>query len=227
MGITNVTLPARSMRRKAFGANGASVVSVSRISPRAGRPKPSNKPPPMAPLAVRKCRRFISRLHFRDTGSLLDGSADTRIGAAAADVAGHGAVDVGIARLGVYGEQGARRHDLPRLTVPALRHVEREPGRLDFLAGRRGADGFDGGDALADRGRDRRDARACRLSIDLDSARAAKARAAAELRAGHVQYVAQRPQQRRVFGDVDVAGLAVYVELDHVVSPRCAHVVTA
>jgi len=29
-GITNVTLPARSMRRKAFGANGASAVSVSR-----------------------------------------------------------------------------------------------------------------------------------------------------------------------------------------------------
>src|SRR6267378_3872432 len=176
MGITNVTLPARSMRKKALGANGASDVSVSRISPRVGRPKPSNTPPPMALVAVRKCRRFISRLRFRDAGSLLDGSANTRIGAAAADVAGHGAVDVGIARLGVCGEQRARRHDLPRLTVPALRHVEREPGRLDFLAGRRGADGFDGRDALADRGRDRRDARARRLSVDLDSACAAEAR---------------------------------------------------
>src|SRR5436190_385690 len=104
MGITNVTLPARSMRKKALGANGASDVSVSRISPRVGRPKPSNRPPPMALVAVRKCRRFISRLRFRDAGSLLDGSANTRIGAAAADVAGHGAVDVGIARLGVCGE---------------------------------------------------------------------------------------------------------------------------
>src|SRR6267378_5503409 len=229
-GMTNVTLPVRSMRRKAFGANGELVVRVSRTSPRAGRPKPSSKPPPMALVAVRKLRRegearsrvFTSHLRVGDAGGLLDGRTDTRIGTATADVAGHGIVDIRIARPGRRGEQCACRHDLARLAVPALRHVEREPGRLDFLAGRRGADGFDGGDALADRGRDRRDARACRLSIDLDSARAAKARAAAELRAGHVQYVAQRPQQRRVFGDVDVAGLAVYVEPDHCASPIVA-----
>src|SRR6266850_4646528 len=102
-GMTNVTLPVRSMRRKAFGANGALVVRVSRTSPRVGRPKPSNRPPPMALVAVRKCRRFISRLRFRDAGSLLDGSANTRIGAAAADVAGHGIVDVRIARPGLRG----------------------------------------------------------------------------------------------------------------------------
>src|SRR5262249_32555547 len=39
--------------------------------------------------------------------------------------------------------------------------------------------------------------------------------AAAELRAGHVQHVAQRPQQRHVVGDIEVAGLSVYVERDH------------
>src|SRR5262245_49710459 len=142
MGITNVTLPARSMRRKALGANGELVVSVSRTSPRTGRPKPRSKPPPMAVVAVRKLRRegeassrvFISRLRIGDAGRLFDRRTDARIRAAAADVAGHGTVDVRIARLGIGGEQRACRHDLARLAVPALRHVESEPGRLDFLA---------------------------------------------------------------------------------------------
>src|SRR5499426_2303029 len=166
MGITNVTLPARSMRKKAFGANGELVVSVSRTSPRTGRPKPRSKPPPIALVAVRKLRRegeassrvLISHLLVGDARGLLDGGADTRIRAAAADVPGHGTVDVRIARLGSGSEQRACRHDLARLAIPALRHVEREPGRLDVLAGGGGADGFDGDDPLPDHHRNRRDA---------------------------------------------------------------------
>src|SRR5260221_7656170 len=158
MGITKATLPARSMRRKAFGAKGALVVSVSRISPRAGNPKPSSKPPPSALVAVRKSRRFMSHLRVGDAGRFLDCGTDTWIGAAAADIPGHRAVDVRIARLGSGGEQRACRHDLAPLAVPALRHVELAPGRLHFLAPRRGADRFDGGDLLSDRGRHRRDA---------------------------------------------------------------------
>src|SRR6266850_1591025 len=222
-GMTNVTLPVRSMRRKAFGANGELVVRVSRTSPRAGRPKPSSKPPPMALVAVRKLRRegearsrvFTSHLRVGDAGGLLDGRTDTRIGTATADVAGHGIVDVRIARPGRRGEQRACRHDLARLAVAALRHVQRSPGRLDPLARRRGADGFDGGDLLGDGRRHRRDAGAGLLPVDLDRARAAKARAAAEFRAGHVQHVAQRPQQWHVVGDIEVAGLSVDVERDH------------
>src|SRR4051812_10639747 len=179
------------MRRNAFGANVALLVSVSRISARTGTLKASSRPPLADTL--RKSRRFISRLRIGDARGLLDRGADARIGAAAADVAGHGVIDIGVARLGRCGEQGARRHDLARLAVAALRHVEREPRLLDFLARRRAADGFDRGDALAERRGDWRDARARRLSVDLDSARAAKALAAAELRARHVQHVAQRP----------------------------------
>src|SRR4249920_1272 len=123
MGITKVTLPARSMRRKAFGANGAFVVRLSRISPRAGRPNPSTKPPPMAVVAVRKLRRegearsrvSISRLRIGDARGLLDRRADTRIGTATADVPCHGIVDVRIARLRLGGEQRAGRHDLAGL----------------------------------------------------------------------------------------------------------------
>src|SRR5215471_12249803 len=223
MGITNVTLPARSIRRKAFGANGELVVSVSRTSPRTGSPKPSSKPPPMALVAVRKWRRegeassrvFTSHLRIGDAGSLLDRRADTRIRAAAADVAGHSTIDVRIARLGSGSEQRACRHDLARLAIPALRHVEREPGRLDFLAGGGGADGFDGDDPLPDHRRNRRDARPRRLPVDVNGAGAAKSRAAAELRAGHGQHVAQRPKQGHIARNIEIAGLSVYVEPDH------------
>src|SRR5262252_10365762 len=151
MGETNVTLPARSMRRKAFGANGASVVSVSRTSPRAGSPKPSSKPPPMAAVAVRKLRRegeassraVISQLLA--ARGFLDRGANTRIGAAAADVARHRAVDIRIARLWLGCEQRTCRHDLAGLAVATLRYVQRKPGRLDFLARGRVPNGFDGG----------------------------------------------------------------------------------
>src|SRR5712675_831817 len=222
-GMTNVTLPTRSMRRKAFGANGALLVRVSRTSPRAGRPKPSSKPPPMALVTVRKLRRdgearsrvFTSHLRVGDAGGLLDGRTDTRIGTATADVARHGIVDIRIARPGLRGEQRACRHDLARLAVPALRHIQRLPSRLDFLARGRGSDGLDGGDPLAGRRGHRGDAGPYRLAVDVNRARAAKARAAAEFRAGHVQHVAQRPQQRRVVGDIEVAGLSVDVERDH------------
>src|SRR5262245_31743809 len=149
-GITNVTLPARSMRRKAFGANGASVVRLSRISPRAGSPNPSTSPPPIAAVAVtlRKARReedtaprfsidavFISPLLAVDVtglfgsgnaGGLLDRGPDARIGPAAADVARHCVVDIRVARFRLGCQQRAGRHDLAGLAVAALGHVERE-----------------------------------------------------------------------------------------------------
>src|SRR5262249_5092956 len=157
MGETNVTLPARSMRRKAFGANGASVVSVSRTSPRAGSPNPSSKPPPMAAVAERKLRRegdASSRVvisHPLVCRGLLDRRTDADIGAAAADVARHRSVDIDIARLGVASEQRACGHDLAGLAVPALRYVECKPSGLDFLAGRCVSNGFDRGNPLAGR----------------------------------------------------------------------------
>src|SRR3954462_7793724 len=121
MGITNVTLPARSMRRKAFGENGAPLVGVSRISPRTGRLTARSKPP----LALMKLRRdvFMSHLRVRNACRLLDRGTDPRIGTAAADIARHGAVDVRIARLRVGGDERHCRHDLARLAIPTLRHV--------------------------------------------------------------------------------------------------------
>src|SRR5262249_6703414 len=158
------------MRRKAFGANGALVVSVSRTSARAGKPKPSSRPPPMALVVTRKLRRegearsrvsiedvFTSHLRIFHARGALDSCTDARIGTAAADVARHGTVDVLVAGLRLRGEKRARRHDLARLAVPALRHVQRKPGRLDLLPRGRDGDGFDSRDPLPDRARNRSD----------------------------------------------------------------------
>src|SRR3989442_13531556 len=122
-------------------------------------------PPPSAALALRNWRPERSTvmpgpfLGVRGTmRRVLDSLADSHISTAAADVPRHRGVDVAIGRVGVGCEQRRRGHDLAGLAIAALRHLERDPGLLDLLAGRSGTDGLDRGDALAGRGRDRRDA---------------------------------------------------------------------
>jgi len=48
--------------------------------------------------------------------------------------------------VGVTREQRSCGHDLTRLAVAALHHLQIEPGSLDLSTGVRGADGFDGRD---------------------------------------------------------------------------------
>src|SRR6266542_4982390 len=76
---------------------------------------------------------------------LLGCFADADIGPTAADVAGHGIVDLGIARVRIARQQSRRRHDLPGLTIAALDNLEIEPCLLNLPASRRIADGLDGG----------------------------------------------------------------------------------
>ena len=83
---------------------------------------------------------------------MLDPFADTDIGAAAAEIAGHRRIDRRIVGVRVGGEEGGSGHDLPGLAIAALNHLEIEPGFLDLRAGRRFPDALDGGDrATADR----------------------------------------------------------------------------
>src|SRR5688572_19776157 len=56
-------------------------------------------------------------------GRDVDRGADALISAAAADV-GHGLVDVPVGRLRLLREQRRGRHDLPRLAIAALGHVD-------------------------------------------------------------------------------------------------------
>jgi NADPH:quinone reductase len=61
---------------------------------------------------------------------LLDRFTNADIGPAAADVAGHCVVDVGICRMRLAREQRRGRHDPARLAVAALNDLPVEPGFL-------------------------------------------------------------------------------------------------
>src|SRR5690606_20676218 len=99
------------------------------------------RPPPARPERRRKERRSSvvvsmvgssgSGVGGGESGGLLDALADAGVGTAAAEVAGHGAVDVGIARLRVVGEEGGGGHDLAGLAVAALGDVGVAPGFLE------------------------------------------------------------------------------------------------
>src|SRR5712691_2951745 len=121
IGITSVTAPWRSIRMKAFGANVSGAAAAAKTGRKAGgSARLMTRPPPAAAPALRKLRRS-SRIGRALPGcGAVDCGADALIGAAAADVAGHRGIDVGIARLRRGGEQRRGRHDLPRLAIAAL-----------------------------------------------------------------------------------------------------------
>src|SRR5712671_4788869 len=77
---------------------------------------------------------------------LFDRFANADIGAAAADIAGHRVVDIGIARMWIARQQRRGGHDLARLAVAALHDLAVEPGLLDLGARRRRAYRLDRGD---------------------------------------------------------------------------------
>src|SRR6266850_6538621 len=197
--------PSLPMRIKALGVNAAAAAPIE-----GPVLMPIRRPPPSAAPALRNCRRERSTVMSSPfLGGVLDSLADAHISATATDVPRHGGVDIAVGRVGLGGEQCRCGHDLAGLAVAALRHLQLDPGLLNLFAGGCGTDGLDRGDALAGRGRDRRDARAHRLAIEMDRARAAQSEAATEFRAGHSEHIAKHPEQRRVIVDIDAAGFAV------------------
>src|SRR5260370_1982725 len=77
-----------------------------------------------------------------------------------------------------------------------------------------GGQTFDGGDFFAGDAGDRRDAGTRGLAVDVHGTSAAEGYAAAELRTGHVQCVAEHPEQRHVRADINGLGFAVQRETD-------------
>jgi hypothetical protein len=63
----------------------------------------------------------------------MDRLPDTVIGGAATDITRHRAVDIIIGRFRRRLQKRHGGHDLSGLTVPALRHVDRNPGFVDGL----------------------------------------------------------------------------------------------
>src|ERR1700730_16904308 len=163
-----VTALLGSMRMNALGGRIFAAAAASAWRCPTGKPKLSSKPPPAGTPALRKCRRERSRSKrcgsrtFSSFGvvgarpmenlpsargkilcSLLDGGADARIGPTAADIAGHGTVDVGISGMRVAGQQCGGRHDLTGLAIAALHDLRLEPRLLDRFPAWRIADCFD------------------------------------------------------------------------------------
>src|SRR5438132_8277537 len=97
-------------------------------------------PPPRAALALRNCRREKSTVMSGPfLGRMLDSLADSHISTAAADVPGHGGVDVAVGRVRLGREQRRRGHDLAGLAIAALRQLQRDPVLLDLPASGFGA----------------------------------------------------------------------------------------
>src|SRR5262249_38856440 len=84
-----------------------------------------------------------------------------------------------------------------------------EPGFLDRSAGLRRADRLDSRDRRAADAVDRGNTGTRRNAVEMHRAGATQCHAAAELRAGHAQHVAQHPEQWRVAIDVDGANGAI------------------
>src|SRR2546428_8792121 len=146
---------------------------------------------------------------------MLDGLADARISAAATNVPRHRLVDIGVSGRRDLRQQRGGGHDLAGLTVAALDDLEIEPGLLDLLAGRRSADGLDGGDRMSDRSAHRHHAGSPRHAVQVHGAGAAQCDAAAELGAVHPKQVAQGPEEGHVRVRVDLVRLAVDFQSDH------------
>src|SRR3989344_7751219 len=118
-----------------------------------------SSPPPTAAETLRKVRREISARSFmsplRDAGRTFDRRANPRVGSATAQYARHRGIDVGVGWLRIFCEQRGSGHDLARLAVTALRHVQRDPCLLRRMVTPR-REPFDSGDFLAGDGGDRR-----------------------------------------------------------------------
>jgi len=154
----------------------------------------------------------VNRREFLRTGAAggaVDGFADALVSATAANVAAHEIVDVGVSGIWFFGEERGGRHDLTALAIAALGHVNFDPGLLDGMIAFLG-ETFDGGDFLAGDGGNRRDAGTGGFSVDVNGTSSAERHAAAELGAGHVQGVAQDPEQGHL--GINVYGLGFSVE---------------
>jgi hypothetical protein len=150
--------------------------------------------------------------------SLLDGGANALIGAAAANVAKHGVVDVGVRGMRRLLQKRRGLHDLAGLTIAALRHVQRAPSLLKRMIAF-SVEALDGGDRLAVGVADRRLARSDGFAVEMDGAGAACRDPATEFCAGKAEVIAKVPEQRHRRVAVECLRLPVDVQSEHTSLP--------
>src|SRR5579883_179890 len=151
------------------------------------------------------------------SGSLrrvADRDMDALITAASTDVAEHGVVDLLVGRGRRLRQQRRRLHDLAGLAVAALRDADVAPGHLHGMLAL-GVEPLDGDDRFVGDVRHRDAAGADRLAVDMNRAGAAQRDAAAELRSGQAELVAQVPQERHRRVTVEAARLSIHTYADH------------
>src|SRR5271155_5264090 len=115
--MSRAVLPAAAVFRKLRRCRTAAVVMAWR-------------PPKFLKSFYRELGRGIC-FNRRCCCGAMNGFANALVGAATADVAAHGVVNVGIGGIGFFGGQRDRGHDLAGLTVAALGNVFGDPGLLD------------------------------------------------------------------------------------------------
>src|SRR5262249_49524888 len=117
-------------------------------SPQLASDKPIINPPVAVALSWRNARRVSMSASLVERGRSMNRLANPRVRAAPADVARHGSGDIGVGRAWILREERRRGHDLSRLAVATLRHVELDPGALERMAAI-AREPFDRGDVLA------------------------------------------------------------------------------
>lgn len=141
-------------------------------------------------------------------GGFVDGLANAQVGTAAAEIAAHGFIDVAVCGCRMFGEECSSRHDLPDLTIAALRDVHFEPGLLQGV-GVIGREAFEcdyvGVGGVGEPGH----ARARGVAVEVNGEGATLADAAAILGGVEVEHVADDPEKRSVKRRVDSGGPAV------------------
>src|SRR4051794_23432052 len=106
-------------------ALGVCSVPAACASRKAGMDTPSIRPPEAMALVLRKLRREVEAIVLMvcssgladHGGGILDGRAHAPISAAATQVAAHGFVDLGVARVVVLRQQRRGAHQLAGLAV--------------------------------------------------------------------------------------------------------------
>src|SRR5579863_6974274 len=153
IGQRRITVSSGSITTQALTSRGSALsaaqLCLANSAAYPGKLRPTSNPPEAVAALMTKRRRvkvFVMALHL--SRGAMDGAADTHIGAAAADIARHRRVNVGIVGIGRAVQKRGGRHDLAGLAIAALRHVFRDPGLLHLvqLAVLRKA--FDGGDGV-------------------------------------------------------------------------------
>src|SRR5260370_25276925 len=132
----------------------------------------------------------------------MDGAPNARIRAAAADSSGHCFVNVLVRWFGIFVQENSRTNDLAGLAVTALRHVDFNPGALQWV-GQVLRETFNCGDVLPGNPGQRRHARANGVAVKMDGARSTQSHAAPKFCACHSPTISYAPHQslRAVIAD--------------------------